>query len=58
MVHLSLVCRCPGQDYCKDGSGLGRPKGCRWCCWPSYTGQIGALHRLDRCRSGQTAVWF
>jgi hypothetical protein len=22
------------KDYCEDGSGLGRAKGCRWCWWP------------------------
>jgi hypothetical protein len=54
MVYLSLVCRCPGPGDCEDGSGLGRVKGCRKCCWPDYTGQTCAPHRSDRCRSEQT----
>jgi hypothetical protein len=28
------------------------------CCWPGYTDQTGAQHRSDRCRSGQTLLWF
>jgi hypothetical protein len=31
-------------------SSLGRAKGCRWYCWPGYTGQTGA--GLDRQNFG------